>query len=130
MPNAGRTTIQAMAMTTSEIAPASTKEISPVPMPMRLPIKGTTLPRMLSGRMRAMNPKLISKKPPTRASQVMKVLVLAAFLNIVSVLTLPDSMKLIQFLIVTSVNESAMVFESEVLGDTKIFLWLGCFILE
>jgi hypothetical protein len=38
--------------------------------------------------------------------------------------------RLNQFLLVTSVNELAMVFESEVLGDTKIFLWLGCFILE
>jgi len=84
-----------MAMTTSEIAPASTKEISPVPMPMMLPMKGTTLPRMLSGRIRAMNPKLISKNPPTRASHVMNVFVLAAFLNIVSALTLANSMKLI-----------------------------------
>jgi len=62
MPNTGRTTIQAMATTTSEIAPASTKEISPVPMPMMLPMKGTTLPRMLSGRIRGHESKAHQQK--------------------------------------------------------------------
>ena len=62
-------------------------------MPMMLPMKGITLPSTLSGFMMAMKPKAMNRKPRKRSSQVMIVFALAAFLNIVSALTVPASMK-------------------------------------